>query len=220
MGNNKQHIYLMPGLGANSLIFEYLQFPKDKYCVHLLDWFMPIKNESLNDYCIRLSNEIKHENIILIGVSFGGVIVQELSRLMSIKKLIIISSIKNKKELPKNFRLIRATNIHKIFPMSTFNNFFKFLKYSKIDKIYKRINLADRYLTVRDKDYLKWSINCLLNWDQETTLDNIIHIHGNSDHIFPIKYIKDSIVIENGRHEMIITRAKWFNQNLVKIIEN
>ena len=78
----------------------------------------------------------------------------------------------------------------------------------------------DRYLTVRDKDYLKWSINCLLNWDQETTLDNIIHIHGNSDHIFPIKYIKDSIVIENGRHEMIITRAKWFNQNLIKIIEN
>jgi hypothetical protein len=104
--------------------------------------------------------------------------------------------------------------------MSTFNNFFKFLKYSKIDKIYKRINLADRYLTVRDKDYLKWSINCLLNWDQEITLDNIVHIHGNLDHIFPIKYIKDSIVIENGRHEMIITRAKWFNQNLIKIIEN
>ena len=70
MGNNKQHIYLMPGLGANSLIFEYLQFPKDKYCVHLLDWLMPIKNESLNYYCIRFLNEIKHENIILIGVSF------------------------------------------------------------------------------------------------------------------------------------------------------
>ena len=130
------------------------------------------------------------------------------------------SSIKNNKELPRNFRLIKVTNIHKIFPMSTFNNFFRFLKYSKIDKIYKRINLADRYLTVRDKNYLRWSINCLLNWDQETTLDGIIHIHGNSDHIFPIKYIKDSIVIENGRHEMIITRAKWFNQNLIKIIEN
>ena len=44
----------MPGLGANSLIFEYLYFPKEKYCVHLLDWFMRINNETLNDYCIRL----------------------------------------------------------------------------------------------------------------------------------------------------------------------
>ena len=104
MINNRQHIYLMPGLGANSLIFEYLEFPKEKYCIHLLDWIMPIKNETLKDYCIRFSNEIKHENVILIGVSFGGVIVQELSRLISIKKLIIISSIKNNKELPKNFR--------------------------------------------------------------------------------------------------------------------
>ena len=43
---NEQHIYLMPGLGANSLIFEYLKFPK-RYSIHLLDWIMPIKNESL-----------------------------------------------------------------------------------------------------------------------------------------------------------------------------
>ena len=103
--------------------------------------------------------------------------------------------------------------------MSTFNNFFKFLKYSKIDKIYKRINLADRYLTVRNENYLRWSIDCLLNWNQENTLNDITHIHGDSDHIFPIKYINNSIVIKKGTHEMIITRAKWFNENLVKIIE-
>ena len=217
MGSN-QHIYLMPGLGANSLIFEYLKFPKI-YSIHLLYCIIPIKNESLKDYCIRFSKQIKHENVILIGVSFGGVIMQEIYKIKSAKKIIIISSIKNNKELPKSFRIIRTTKLHKIFPMSTFNNFFKFLKYSKVDKIYKRVNLADRYLTVRDVGYLKWSINCLLNWDQENSIENIIHIHGDSDHIFPIKYINKSIVIDNGKHEMIITRAKWFNENLIKIIE-
>jgi len=208
----------MPGLGANSLIFEYIQFP-DSYSVHLLDWIMPIQSESLKDYCIRFSKEIKHDNVVLIGVSFGGVIVQEISKIISVKKLIIISSIKNNKELPISFKIIRITKFYKIFPMSTFNNFFKFLKYSKIDKLYKRINLADRYLTIRDVDYLRWSIDCLLNWSQENSLENIVHIHGDSDHIFPIKYIRNSIVIQNGRHEMIITRARWFNKKLIEIIE-
>ena len=220
MRNNRQHIYLMPGLGANSLIFEYLDFPKEKYSIHLLDWIMPIKNESIENYCSRFSKLIIHDDIILIGVSFGGVLVQEMSKIIVVKKLIIISSIKNNKELPNNFKIIRSLNIHKIFPMSTFNNFFKFLKYSKIDKIYKRINLADRYLTVRNENYLRWSIDCLLNWNQENTLNGITHIHGDSDHIFPIKYINNSIVIKKGTHEMIITRAKWFNENLVKIIES
>ncbi len=34
----------------------------------------PLKKESLSNYVVRLSNNIKHENPILIGVSFGGVI--------------------------------------------------------------------------------------------------------------------------------------------------
>ena len=58
MRNNRQHIYLMPGLGANSLIFEYLDFPKEKYSIHLLDWIMPIKNESIENYCSRFSKSM------------------------------------------------------------------------------------------------------------------------------------------------------------------
>ncbi len=72
MRNNREHIYLMPGLGANSLIFEYLDFPKEKYSIHLLDWIMPIKNESIENYCSRFSKLIIHDDIILIGVSYGG----------------------------------------------------------------------------------------------------------------------------------------------------
>ena len=38
--------------------------------------------------------------------------------------------------------------------------------------------------------------------------NNVIHIHGNKDEIFPIKYIKNCIVIEGGTHVMILNKAK------------
>ena len=91
MRNNRQHIYLMPGLGANSLIFEYLDFPKEKYSIHLLDWIMPIKNESIENYCSRFSKLIIHDDIILIGVSFGGVLVQEMSKIIPVTLFFINS---------------------------------------------------------------------------------------------------------------------------------
>ena len=37
---------------------------------------------------------------------------------------------------------------------------------------------------------------------------NITHIHGTNDHVFPIKNIKNCIEIEDGTHSMIITKAK------------
>ena len=89
MSDNKQknHIYLMPGLAANSRIFENIKIPNPRYQLHKIDWIRPKLNENLKNYCKRLSMKIKHKNVILLGVSFGGIIVQELSKIVETKKL-------------------------------------------------------------------------------------------------------------------------------------
>ena len=81
MSSNKIHIYLMPGMSANSLIFEKIEFPSD-YTLHYLEWIDPSKDESLEDYAKRFSKLIIHNDPILIGVSFGGVLVQEISKII------------------------------------------------------------------------------------------------------------------------------------------
>ena len=98
------HVYLMPGMSANSLIFERIKLPKD-YRSHLLDWIDPKKDESISDYAIRFSKLIEHENPVLLGVSFGGILVQEISKIIKVKLLIIISSVKCKSELPPHMKL-------------------------------------------------------------------------------------------------------------------
>ena len=41
---------------------------------------------------------------------------------------------------------------------------------------------------------------------------------GDDDMIFPIKNIKNCIILKGGTHIMIVTKYKWLNENLPKII--
>ena len=214
----KNHVYMMPGLAANSQIFENIKIPNSSYQLHRIDWIRPKLNEDLKDYCMRLSMKIKHKNVIFLGVSFGGIIVQELSKIVETKKIIIVSSVKSEKEFPKLFKLAKHYGLDKPIPYSLFDSLIKNSVKFKLNKFYKRIDLAERYLTEREEYYLKWAVDNLLRWKNDTVNPNLVHIHGTKDKIFPIKNIDNCIKVEGGNHEMIIIRAKWFNENLEKII--
>ena len=215
-----EHIYMMPGLAASSMVFENINLKDHNYCLHRIDWIQPKKNELIKDYCFRLSKKIKHKNPILLGVSFGGIIVQELDKLINARKVIIVSSVKSNEEYPLVFKIARDYELNKALPFGMFDNFIKFSLKLNINKLYKRIDLAERYLTERNEDYLEWAVKTLLNWEQNKYRFDIIHIHGSRDKVFPIEYISNCIEIKGGRHEMIILRAKWFNENLISLIED
>ena len=122
---------------------------------------------------------------------------------------------------PKKNESIKSycLRLSKKLPFGMFDNFIKFSLKLNINKLYKRIDLAERYLTERDEKYLEWAVWTLLNWRQDKFREDIIHIHGEKDKVFPIDNISNCIRIKGGRHEMIILRAKWFNENLVSLIE-
>ena len=116
----------MPGLAASSLVFENINLKNSKYQLHRLDWIQPKKNESINSYCKRLSKKIKHKEPILLGVSFGGIIVQELDKILNVKKLIIVSSVKTHHEYPVVFKIARDYQLNNALPFGMFDNFVKF----------------------------------------------------------------------------------------------
>ena len=116
--NNLIHVYFMPGMAANPSIFEFIQLPEDQFKIHWLTWLIPTSNESMQDYSKRLIENIHHENIVLIGVSFGGVIVQEIAKYIKVRRLIIISSVKCRDELPKKMKFASKTGVYKILPIS------------------------------------------------------------------------------------------------------
>ncbi len=219
MSQEKTHVYLMPGMAANSSIFENIHLPTRDFEMHKLDWFIPDKNMSLGSYAEKMAKNIIHRDPVLVGVSFGGMLVQEMAKFMDTKRIILVSSIKKKEELPRKMIFAKYTKVHKLLPTGLVNNVELLAKYAFGEAVHKRLDLYERYLSIRDKYYIDWSIDQIVNWEQTEYPQNLVHIHGDKDAVFPISYIKDYIPVKNGTHTMIIHRARWFNEHLPTIIQ-
>lgn len=215
---SKIPVYMMPGLAASTAIFERIKLPEANFEIHLLEWEIPLEKESLLNYAKRIAEKIIHPNPVLIGVSFGGILVQEMARFITVRKVIIISSAKSNLEFPRRFKLGKKTKAYKLIPMSLLLNIENLAKFSFGDTINKRIKLYEKFLSVRDIRYLEWAVEQVILWDRTVVDENVIHIHGDADDIFPMKYITNCIVVKGGTHIMILSKYKWLNENLPNII--
>lgn len=208
----------MPGMAANASIFEGINLSKDQFSIHTLEWFLPERGMSLSDYAEKMCEKIQHPDPVLLGVSFGGMLVQEMAKIIPVKKVIVVSSVKSRHELPKRMIFAKYTKVHKLLPTGLVNNVELLAKYAFGETVTKRLHLYEKYLSVRDKYYIDWSIDQIVNWGQEVPADNVVHIQGERDAVFPIANIEDCIMVKNGTHTMIIHRARWFNEHLPTII--
>lgn len=209
----------MPGMAASPSIFERIQLPSDTFEIHLLEWLIPEKGENLQDYAQRVAKNIQHENVILVGVSFGGILVQEMKQFVNPKKTIIISSVKSNAELPRRMKIAKSTKAYKLVPTGFLENIDNLAKFTFGSSVIKqRLKLYEKFLSVRDRNYLDWAIDQIINW-QRTEIDpEVIHIHGDADEVFPIKYIQNAIVVKDGTHIMILQKYRWLSDNLPKIM--
>lgn len=215
-----KNIYFMPGMAANCEIFKNIKLDTSKYNLHFLEWLEPHSSESLYHYCKRIAKQITANKPILIGVSFGGIIVQEVAKIIKTEKVIIISSIKDPSEFPPRILWAKKWKLYRFFPTSYINsieNITKKIVSSK--KIQHRIDMYQKYLSVRSTNYLDWAFKNVILWENKNPLENVFHLHGTKDHIFPSKRIKNADFLENGTHIMILINAGWINKKLSEILE-
>ena len=217
---SKIPVYLMPGLAASALIFERIVLPKDTFEIHLLEWEIPLQNESLPNYAKRITQKIKHENPVLVGVSFGGILVQEMAQHIKAYKVIIISSVKSNAEFPLRLKLAKTTKAYKLIPMSLILNIETLAQFSFGEKVNQRLKLYKKFLSVRDIGYLTWAVEQVVLWERTAIDEKVIHIHGDKDDVFPIKNINKCIIVKGGTHIMILNKYKWLNEHLPGIIMN
>ena len=137
---------------------------------------------------------------------------------IEVRKTIIISSVKSNLEFPRRMKMAKSTKAYKLIPLNLLLNIENLAKFSFGKKINQRIELYEKFLSVRDKHYLDWAIEQVILWDRTVVDEKVIHIHGDADDVFPIKYITNCIVVKGGTHIMILNKFKWLNENLPKLI--
>ncbi|MCX2743332.1 alpha/beta hydrolase [Mangrovivirga sp. M17] len=196
-------LYAISGLGADKRVFQHLSL----HCELIpLDWIDPLPGESIEDYALRLSENIDTKDQFgILGVSFGGLIAVEISKKLNPDLTILISSAETRKELPIFYRLIGKTKILKFIP----NLFFK-----PPDKlaawVFSAKEKALLYQILKDTDlkFAKWAVLKLTTWKNNQRLVNeTLKIHGSKDNLLPLKATYDKHVIKGGGHFMIVDRS-------------
>ncbi len=219
MGNAKAKIYLLPGLCFDKRIFENLTLNSNQ--INFINWIEPDENETLTNYVRRISEQIPIDGseIILIGHSFGGIVIQEISKIIQVKKVIIISSIKLESEKPNSLKFFKLFPLYKIINKSlvlkTFPIWARVFGYNSE----KGRTLFTNMLSNCTDNYFKWAFNKVVNWKNDAIIhENLYHIHGTNDKTFPIKLISNPIIVQDGSHFMVNSKAEEVSKILNVIL--
>lgn len=210
--------YLLSGLGADGTVFQYLDFEGVE--VEYMEWLSPLPKETLPAYAKRMTQKITTPHPILVGLSFGGMVAMEIAKQIPVKKVILISSAKERKELPWFYRFSAKLKLQKILPYTLIKrtNGFTYWLFGATSAHEKA--LLKEIFRKTPTTFLKWAINAILTWKNTEISTHILHIHGDKDRILPYKNVKDTLCITGGGHSMIVNKAHEITPLINKFLNN
>lgn len=215
---HQSEIYCISGLGADRRVFQKLKFAG--YQPIHIEWLEPKPRETITDYVKRLITQIKSEQPIIMGLSFGGIIAVEIAKQIPTEKVILISSTKNQQEIPFYFKVFRWLPIYRLLPASLLLWLGQFITgwFFSLETIDERL-LFKAILEDTSPRFVKWAIHQVVIWKNELVPDNLYHIHGERDRIFPARFVAEDFTISQGGHFMVMNRASYISNLIKKIVE-
>ena len=177
-----------------------------------VDWISPLEKETLQNYVLRISESLTDENAILIGLSFGGILSIEISKIRKFKKIFLLSSAKTKSEIPFYYKVLGKLNLLEIIPVSFLKsvNFLTHFVFGA--KTNSEKNLLKDIVKNTDKNFMKWALHQIINWKNKDFDANIVHIQGNRDLILSHYFVKFDYLIDGGTHFMTLNQSKKIEQ--------
>lgn len=206
-------VYAIPGLGTTEKLYENLQFKNAT--LKVLDWPVPERNDTMQSYAKKFLPQIDvSQPFYLCGVSFGGMLCSELSKITSPQKTFLISTCKNRKELPFFIRLLKHIPLHlyvsekKHRQMAYHGRWIVGFGKAYIPEFLGMVNAMK-------ENYFKYCINIITTWEAKDLPKNFIHIHGTNDRLLSHKCVKANYLIKDGSHAMVVFRA----EEVIEVIE-
>jgi len=209
-------IFAISGLGADERVFDYLTLDHE---IVPIRWIAPRKKETIIAYSERLIQEYKildENEYAILGVSFGGLIAIEISKMANPKWTILISSVETRSELSSIIKLLGKSKLLNLIPKEILKPppFIAQFMFGTNQRILLKAILKDSDLT-----FTKWALKELTNWKNETKLPNLIKIGGSKDRLLPPRG-NNTILIAHGAHFMIVDKAEEISNILNEKLKN
>ncbi|TSJ40106.1 alpha/beta fold hydrolase [Fluviicola chungangensis] len=197
--------YILSGLGADERVFDQIDF--GDFAPVFIPWEPVEHSQSFESYVEQLSRQVKSTHPILIGISFGGIIAQEMSALFGNCPVLIISSIQNRSQLTPFMRFSGMVGLYKLIPIK------RVLKNKRINywlfgtKREDEKKILDRILADSDPLFTQWAIKQITTWKRTEPIPaKLLHIHGDADRIFRIGRVNPDYIIPGGTHFMTVSK--------------
>lgn len=205
--------YFISGLAADERVFKYVRLPQGYEMVHL-NWIPPQREESLPSYAVRMAERIDaSEPFVLIGLSFGGMLVTEIAKRFPPVKTILISSIPLSAHLPGYFRVAAALRLHKVVPIGVVKTAARLKRFITNEKSEDK-KLIWEIINSSDPAFIRWSMQAILTWKNEEMPQHIVHIHGTRDEVLPSRYTRPTHIIPKAGHLVVMSRPDDVNRIL------
>lgn len=198
-------IYALPGVGCDHRLYDRIEWPAEHKVIKL-DWPPFVANDSLPAIAERMAAKISaDEPHMLVGVSMGGMVAQELAALTHPRKVVLISSWTGPQEWTPFvrmsarlglFRTIRDWSMRAVWPVKRL--------------VDRRENKVDELLWNMARDQsaqqLRRGTGAVLRWKGSPWDGPLVRIHGDRDLVTPLRFPVDHLV-QGGQHVMVLTRA-------------
>ena len=151
--------YLIPGLGADERVFQFLRLHGE---VNVLRWLPPLSfSESLKYYAARLAAAVPVEQVCwLVGISFGGILALEAVQLRPLARVVLISSFSGPRELPWPGRPVRSTGLYYLLPPQLLPRLPRVAKWFFSVKNGREYELLCQIRHDIDSNFTRWATGC------------------------------------------------------------
>ena len=206
--------YLIPGLGADERVFQFLHLHGE---IHVLRWLpSQTPKEPLPQYAARLAAAVPVAQACwLVGISFGGVLALEIAQLRPWVQVVLISSLVGPQELPWSGRLARTTGLHHLLPLQLLPRLPRVAQWFFGVKTQRDYQLLLQILRDTDPAFTRWAIAQLMQWPGRPDTP-VIRIHGTEDRLLPHGAAHSQYQLPGG-HLIIISRAADISRILNKL---
>lgn len=212
-------LILLPGLAASCEVFE----PQRKRFPSLIvpEWPKPDRGETLSQYAERFAASlIPVGPCVLGGLSFGGMLAQEMTRFLQPRGLILIATIRGPDELPLYAKAGRSLRgLIPWLPVGCLQQLSRVMECPGVRSVFPFRRILARQFREADRELFCWSLDQIVRWPAAPVVTcPTWHIHGDRDPVLPASRTSPDRLVPGGGHVLTLTHPQAVNDYIAECV--
>lgn len=213
-------IVLLPGLGADARLFDPQRraFPG----LEVPDWLEPAARETLPAYARRMAASLagSGDELVLGGVSFGGMVAYEMARHIPVRAVVLIASCRSGASLTPAIRaLARAARRTPTTALRAGRPLWPMAAWALGASTIEARRLVRAFVRTADYPFIRWGLGAIADWSPQATPPCPVRaIHGQKDRLIRAGRVDAERVIAGAGHLVNVTHHGDVNAVLEAIV--